>query len=65
MIRTVPVQDVLSGAIITIGGQDKMWIFAPNLEDYLQRILNQLRIMNMHNETLTGNHITEEDLDED
>jgi len=51
--------------IVTPGGISKQWIYAPALEDMLLRILNELKKIRMHNEVITNENITEEDINED
>ena len=60
----VPVDDE-NTTVVSPGGIDQSWVYAPALEDYLKRILNELKIMNIHNAMITGQQINQEDIDED
>jgi len=51
--------------VVSPGGTAQSWVYAPALEDYLKEILNELKIMNIHNAKITEEQINEEDIDED
>ena len=43
----------------TEGGQDKVWVADENVRQVLLRILKEIRIMNIHLETMTDEQVKE------
>ncbi len=63
-ITHVPEEEENASGVV-IGGIEKTWTYSPVLEDLLTKILNELKKIRIHNEMITGNEITEEDINED